>query len=139
MTVRSPAFQKRYSREKPFVSVRIAVINPYTNRISSFDERCWVDTGFSGGIHVPEFRRSDVQTATITPRPTTVALAGGVRATGYECLAYLQRVESLVMPSPGMEVELIMQGRSSYALLGLEVLRQWIVEFDGPGQLLGFY
>jgi len=134
----SRLFQKAYTREKPFVSVRISVVNPYTSTISTFDDRCWVDTGFFGGIHVPEFRISDVRTANITPRLTTVTLAGGVRARAHECLAYLQQIESLALPSPGMEVELIMQGHSSYGLLGLEVLKRWIVKFNGPSQLLEF-
>lgn len=132
-------FHRRYLSERPFVNVKISVINLKTNKISTFEQDCWIDTGFSGGVHVPEFRRSDVQLVDVTPRLTAITLAGGVRARAYVCLAYLQQIESLVLPSPGIEVELIMQGRLNYGLLGLNVLRRWIVKFNGPQQVLGFY
>lgn len=132
-------FQRSYSEGRPFVLVRIVLVNPLSERITSFEERCWVDTGFAGGIHVPDFRRSEATMIGISPDLTTLMVAGGVRLPGYVCLAYLQQIENYTLPAPGLEIELIMQGRQTYGLMGLDVLRNWITKFNGPAQLFGFY
>jgi len=139
MTSKTRIFERGYSECKPFVRVRIAIINPRTGKVVNFEERCWVDTGFDGGIHVPNFRRSEAMTVGIDPKLMTLTLAGGVRVPGYACLAFLQQIEKYEIPSPGIETELIIQGTQDYGLVGLEILKNWIAQFDGPKETLSFY
>lgn len=139
MSIHTQIFAKHYSEGKPFIWVRIAVMNERTGQVTTFEQRCWVDTGFSGGIHVPAFRRSDAEIIGVKPKPTTVTLAGGVRRPGHVCLAFIQKIEDHEITSPGLEAELVMQGRSRYGLLGLEVLKNWVAKFDGPAEILSAY
>jgi hypothetical protein len=139
MTRRNPILERGYSEHKPFVRLRIAIINLRTGETINFEERCWVDTGFDGGIHVPNFRRSEVMMVGIDPRLTTLTLAGGVRVPGYACLAFIREIEDYEIPAPGIETELIIQGTQDYGLIGLEVLKNWIAKFDGPRETLSFY
>jgi len=139
MIPRNPIFQRGYSEHKPFLRVNIAIINPRTGATVSFEERCWVDTGFDGGIHVPNFRRSEATMAGIDPRLTTLTLAGGIRVPGSVCLAFLQQIENYEIPLPGIETELIMQGTQDYGLIGLDILKNWIAQFDGQRETLSFY
>ena len=139
MTQRKPIFERGYSANKPFVRARIAIINPRTGELASFEERCWVDTGFDGGIHVPNFRRSEATMVGIIPSLATLTLAGGTRVPGSVCLAFLQQIENYKLPPPGIETELIIQGTQDYGLLGLEILKNWIAQFDGPRKTLSFY
>lgn len=131
--------ERAYSQGKPFVRVRIAVINPQTGQVATFQQRCWVDTGFDGGIHVPNFRKSEAKMVGVDPRLTTLTLAGGARAPGHACLAFLQKIENCEIPSPGIETELIIQGTQNHGLIGLEILKNWIAQFDGPRQSLSFH
>lgn len=130
--------QKPYARGEPFVTVRVVVTNPDTGRQTSFDQPCWTDTGFSGGVHVPQFRQSEINAIGVEARLTTVKLAGGVRSKGHVCLAYVQRIEDHDLPSPGIETELLIHGEEP-GYLGLEVLRSWVAEFDGLQQMLSVY
>ncbi|MFQ6075409.1 MAG: hypothetical protein ACE5Z5_04655 [Candidatus Bathyarchaeia archaeon] len=74
----------------------------------------------------------------VEARPTTVTLAGGVRGTGYVCLAYVRRIENHDFPPPGIEAELLIRGEEP-GYLGLEVLRNWVAKFNGPKQMLSIY
>lgn len=139
MIYENPMIERVYSEGKPFVTARIAIINPRTSKATSFEERCWVDTGFDGGVHVPNFRRSEATMVGVEPRPATLTLAGGVRAPGYICLAYLQQIENYEIPIPGIETELIIQGTQKYGLIGLMILKNWIAKFNGPRETLSFY
>lgn len=139
MTSSAPLFQRNYVDGKPFVRVKISIVNPRTNRFTTFEEECWLDTGFSGGIYVPEYRRSEAAMVNVKPRPTTLELAGGQRAPGYVCMAYIQQIQNFTLPAPGISTELIMQGRSSYGLLGLEILGRWIANFNGPSRRVTVY
>ena len=74
----------------------------------------------------------------IESRPTVVTLAVGVRGTGYVCAAFIHRIENYGIPPPGIETELLIRGEEP-GYLGLEVLRNWVTEFDGPKQTLSVY
>ena len=119
--------------------IKISILNPQTGQTNSFDQDCWVDTGFNGGVHVPLFRRSEANIVNVTPQPTNLSLAGGVRAPGFVCHAHLLRIEDYDLDSPGLETELIMQGNDDHGLLGLKILKKWITTFNGRSQVLGFY
>jgi len=139
MTLGNRVFSRPYSTERPFVKIKIAILNPQTGQVNSFDQECWVDTGFNGGVHVPIFRRSEANVVNVTPQPTALTLAGGVRTPGFVCHAYLIQIEGHDLGSPGLETELIMQGNRDHGLIGLEILRKWIAAFNGPLQVLDFY
>lgn len=122
----------------PFVTVGIVVLNFNTNQQTSFDQRCWVDTGFDGGVQVPQFIQSDLMTIGVEARHTGVTLSGGVPDTGLVCHAYIQHIENHMFPAPGIETELLIRGQEP-AYLGLDVLKIWVTEFDGPRQMLSIY
>jgi len=139
MTRRSRILTRHYSDRKPFVTIKIAIINLQTSQQVTFEQRCWVDTGFAGGIHVPEFRMSDARTVGVQPKPTPIMLAGGVRRTGYARLSFLQQIDGYDIPPPGLETELVMQGKERHGLIGLEILKNWVVKFNGPKEILTIY
>jgi len=131
--------QKPFTRNMPLLTIRVAIRNPISGRQTSFDQECWVDTGFSGGLHVPQYHESDMKMIGVEPRPTTVRLAGGVPGAGQVCVGYVQCIEGHNLPSPGIQTELLMHGGETHGLLGLSILRSWITEFDGPKQVLSIY
>jgi|GEM_PF-1577478 predicted aspartyl protease len=129
---------KPYTRTGPFLDVKVLILNPHTNQQTSFDQVCLVDTGFSGGLHVPRSREAEIRLIGVEATPTTVSLAGGVPGTGYVCFAYVQRIEDFWFPMPGIETELLIRGEEP-ALLGRDILKSMIAEFDGPRKLLSIY
>lgn len=128
-------FESRYTSGRPYIRVKVAIINTVTGRQTIIDKEFWIDTGFGGGVHVAEIHRSDANLAGVIPTLGTVGLAGGLSRQAYYCLAYIQKIGDCDLPAPGIETHLILQGSSNYGLLGLEILRHFIAEFDGPNQL----
>jgi predicted aspartyl protease len=128
-----------YTREKPFLRVRITISNPETGRVNSFEQECWIDTGFSGGIHIPLSRKSEAELVDVTPKPTKLALAGGVEVPGYACLGSLTKIEKHDLPGLGIETELLMQGNAPHGLVGLEILKKYNASFNGPTQTIELF
>jgi hypothetical protein len=126
--------EKNYSNGKPFTDVRIAVINRENLRQITIQKKVRIDTGFDAGVHVRESEMLELSTIGIRPTPGSATLAGDVTAKAYFCFAYLQQIGDFELPPPGMEVTLMFQGSGREGLLGLEILNNWIVTFNGPEQ-----
>jgi len=126
--------ESHYTQGKPFVRAKIVVVNPETLRQITIQKDFWIDTGFDGGIHVAHFHKNEITMIGIALWSGTIGIAGGARATAHRCLAYLQKIEDHEFPLPGIEAELILHGSDRHGLLGLDILKHWIVEFDGPNQ-----
>lgn len=135
--VRTP-YRKLKRIAAPFLKVRIVVSNPRNNRQTTFEEECWVDTGFSGGVHVPQYRMSEVQGIGIEPSLIKVRLSGGIPGTGFACVGSIRRIQGFNIPPPGIETELLIRGAEP-GYLGLGVLRNWVAIFDGLQQILSIH
>jgi hypothetical protein len=127
-------FEDRYTHGKPLVKAKIAVINPENLRQTTIQVDFWIDTGFDGGIHISQFYETEITGLGIQMWPGNVGVAGGRTDPARRCLAYLQQIGDCELPAPGIEAEIIFHGQDRHGLLGLDVLKNWIVKFDGPGQ-----
>jgi hypothetical protein len=126
--------EHRYTDRKPFVRAIVAIINEQTAQQITIQKDLWIDSGFDGGIHVAQSHKSDITMIGVNPRPGPIGLAGGRSSSADRCFAYLQRIGNHEFPMPGIEVELILHGSSSYGLIGLDALKQWIIELNGPNE-----
>ena len=127
--------EDRYTHGKPFVRAKVVVVNPYTGRQTTIEEDFWIDTGFDGGIHLAQLHMSEITPIGVDLRPGPIAVAGGgISRNAYRCFAYLQQIGDHELPQPGIEAELVLHGSSRYGLLGLEILKHWIIRFNGPDE-----
>jgi len=123
----------------PLIKVRVSIHNPRSGSMTSFDEICWLDTGFDGDVFVPESHVSDARIAGVTPSMARIRLADGTLAISKLCLGYIASIDGFTFPSPGIEVQLYMRGSPPYGLLGLGVLKNWVTKLDGPNQFFDVY
>jgi len=123
-----------YSRGRPIVKAKIVVVNPETLRQTTIQKDLWIDTGFDGGIHVAQSHEADIAMIGVNLLSGTLGVAGGRTETTHRCLAYLQQIGDFELPMPGIEAELIFHGSAPHGLLGLDILKHWIVRFDGPNE-----
>jgi len=107
-----------------------------TGKQTTIDKNFKVDTGFDAGIHLPDVHMSDAHLVGLEPTLGTVGLAGGVEKPAHYSFAYLKEIEGYEFPAPGIGVQLVLQGSSRHGVLGLEILKRFVTEFDGPNQLL---
>jgi len=136
MNANRRVFAGRYRQGKPFVRAKVVVVNPINGRQITIEKNFWIDTGFEGGFHIAEVHLSEIRIIGVDPAVGSVGLAGGERRRGYFCFAFLQQIEDYELPPPGIEATLILQGSSDHGLLGLEVLKNFTVKFDGPNEML---
>jgi hypothetical protein len=127
-------FEDQYTRGKPFVKVKIAIVNPENLRQTTIQGHFWIDTGFDGGIHVSQSYEAEITQLGVNIWPGGVGVAGGRTDLANRCLAYLQQIGDRELPAPGIEAEIIFHGQDRHGLLGLDILRNWIIKFDGPSQ-----
>jgi len=127
-------FGDHYTDGKPCVTVKVAIVNEENGRQITIQKTVKIDTGFDGGIHVAEHHKADVTMIGVNPVVGTVTLAGETPSTAYHCLAYLQQIGNFQLPMPGIEMVLVLHGTAQRGLLGLDILKHWIVKFDGPNE-----
>jgi len=127
-------FEDHYTGGKPFVKAKVVVVNPQTLRQITIQKDFWIDTGFDGGIHVAQAHKDDITMIGLDLWSGTVVVAGGRTVPTHRCLAYLQQIDDHEFPMPGIEAELVLHGTDHHGLLGLDILKHWIVGFDGPDQ-----
>lgn len=127
--------EDRYTQGKPIVSAKIVIVNPMTLRQTTIQKDLWIDTGFDGGIHVAQSHEADIIIIGVDLMSGTVGVAGGKTESSRRCLAYLQQIGDYELPMPGIEAELILHGSARHGLLGLDILKNWTVKFDGPNEL----
>jgi hypothetical protein len=134
MTAPQSILQSHYSQGKAITDVEIVVFNPMNSRQVSFKKKVQIDTGFDSGVHMRELDAGELATIGVNPPRGSVTLAGNVPAQARYCVGYLQKIGDYSLPSPGIPITVVFQGTTQQGLLGLEAIRNWVVEFDGPRQ-----
>lgn len=127
-------FEGYYTRGRPYVRARVAVINQETGRQTTIEGDFWIDTGFDGGVHIAQIHMPDITLIGINPVLGPIGVAGGRSSPAHRCLAYLQQLGDYEFPMPGIEAELVLHGSDRHGLLGLEILKHWITKFEGPNE-----
>lgn len=124
--------ETNYTHGRPYIRARVVIVNPETARQTVIEEDFWIDTGFDGGLHVAQSHMPDITMIGVSPRIGSINVAGGGRPrTAYRCHAYLRRIGDHELPMPGIESELVLHGSDRHGLLGLDILKNWIVNFNG--------
>lgn len=126
--------QRDYSQGRAITNARIVVRNPDNLRQITFTKKIMVDTGFDAGCYIRESEMSQLDIIGVRPSVGKVTLADNKKVASHYCLGYLERIGGYELPSPGIEITVVFQGTDPEGLLGLEVLSNWIVTFDGPAQ-----
>ena len=134
MTANQSVHEDQYTHGKPFVKAKIAILNPVNSRQTTIHADFWIDTGFDGGIHVSQSYETEIASLGLDLWQGNIGVAGGKTDRVNRCLAYLQQIGDRELPSPGVETEIVFHGADRYGLLGLDILRNWIIAFDGPNQ-----
>lgn len=134
MTTAKTSINKKYDRNQAYLRVKWIIQNPETLRQFPLDFECRIDTGFDGGILVPHWHLSDAKSIGVDPRPTNIVLADGRKIPAYVCVGHLQEIEGHALPLPGIPMILVMCGNRKGSLLGMDVLRNHVISFDGPAQ-----
>lgn len=124
--------RKNYSSNFAFVRVRGIVPNPENARQFPFEAECLIDTGFYGGVYLPDSFLSDAKTIGVTPTPTNITLADGSEIVAHVCAAYLLQIEDHKFNWPGKPIFLVIYGNKSDELIGMNSLKHFPVLFDGP-------
>lgn len=134
MTSGKTVLNKKYKNKKAYIRVKGAILNPETVRQIPLDLECQIDTGFEGGIFVPDSYKLDAESISIEPSVASITLADGSKVPAYVCVAYIQGIDTHSFPLPGKPVVLVMCGNRKSELLGMDALKYWTVLFDGPCQ-----
>ncbi len=127
-------FEGSYTQGSPFVTAVIVVANELTGRVTTIRKQLKIDTGFDGGIHVAHLHRDSIALIGVNLTSGLWEVAGGGRVNADHCHAYLQQIGEFEFPRPGIETILVLQGSSDHGLLGLEVLNNWLLMFNGPNR-----
>jgi len=98
------------------------------------DFNCRIDTGFDGGVLIPQWHLSEAESIGIQPSITNMTLADGSKIPVYVFAAHIQEIEGKSLPSPGLPVLLVMCGKGKTVLLGMDTLKNSTILFDGPSQ-----
>jgi predicted aspartyl protease len=125
---------RKYTDKKAFIKIKGAIINEVNGRQLPLDCDCRVDTGFDGGIMIPFWRKQEIESISVQPRPTNITIADGSKIPAFVCAAHIQEIENHTFPSPGRPVMLVMCGNWAGVLLGMDALKQSTILFDGPRQ-----
>ena len=90
------------------------------------------DTGFNGGIFLPESYSEKFDEYNINGYPSKMVLADGDIVWGWEYLANIRRIGEYRCDIPCI----VHCYGNGIPLMGLELLNRWICEFDGPNNCL---
>jgi hypothetical protein len=135
MSSDEPIHNANYTQGKPIVKAIILLINPDDMRQEAIEADLWIDTGFDGGLHIASFHMASATLIGLNLFPGNIGVAGGKTDVAYRCLAYLQKIGDKYFPAPGLEAELIFHGGDRHGLLGLDILKNWILTFNGPNEV----
>lgn len=130
----SKTINKKYRENKAFIKIKGAVMNPLTAAQVPLDCECRIDTGFDGGLMIPWWHQSEIETINVEPRFTNITVADGRTIPAVVCVAHLQEIDSHSFPMPGKPVMLVMCGNLEGSLLGMDTLKYSTILFDGPKQ-----
>lgn len=125
---------KKYKNKKAYIRVKGAILNLETSRQIPLDFECQIDTGFDGGIMVPDSYNLEAKSINVEARVTSITLADGSKVPAYVCAAHIQEIDTHILPLPGKAVMLVMCGNRKSELLGMDALKHCTVFFNGPNQ-----
>ena len=108
--------------------------NPYNGQQVPFQAKCLIDTGFDGGIFLPDSFLSDARSIGVEPSVTTLALADGSQIVAHVCAGYLQEIERHVFALPGIPILVAIYGHDPSEVIGMNTLQHFSILFDGPNQ-----
>ncbi len=54
------------------------------------------------------------------------------------CLGLLEKIDGYAIPD-GIETEVYMHGNQEHGYIGLNVMKNWISEFDGPDSIVRIF
>lgn len=124
-----------FSNKAAYVTIQGYFENPLDHKRSPFKIKCLVDTGFNAGIYASKTHVSDAQLCGLAPLLTQIRLGDGSKVPAHLSLAYIDKINNLQLPLPGIKVQFFMRGKE-FNYLGMEALCNWVTEFDGPHKLL---
>ncbi|MCW4048106.1 MAG: hypothetical protein NWE89_00065 [Candidatus Bathyarchaeota archaeon] len=131
------SIEKRYKNKRAYLKLRGFVRNLQTMEQTPFIVEGIVDTGFDGGLFVPDTFKSDLEIINVKPRKSPMTLADGRKITAETCFAYIQQVDDIKLPDPGLPVSFVVFGNLKGHLIGMEFLENCVTEFNGPaGKIL---
>jgi predicted aspartyl protease len=110
--------------------------NPTNGRQVPFNAECMVDTGFYGGIFLPDTFLIDLRSIGVEPSATAVMLADGTEIVAHVCAGYLQSLENHDFSMPGKPIFAVIFGNEPGEIIGMNLLQYFAVLFDGPNQSL---
>jgi predicted aspartyl protease len=110
--------------------------NPLNGRQAPFNADCMVDTGFYGGIFLPDTFLIDARSIGVEPAATTVTLADGTDIVAHVCAGYLQSLENHDFAAPGKPIFVVIYGHEPGEIIGMNLLQYFSVLFDGPNNSL---
>ncbi len=87
------------------------------------------DTGFNGGVFLPESFSEKFDDINIPGYPAPLVLADGSRVMGRLYLGSIEQIEKYRF-DPAISLPIYCYGQGA-SLIGLEILNKWISEFNG--------
>ena len=136
---RKMILQKKGSSKGYFIRGRVAIVNYSDLRTIAITKDLMLDTGFTGGIHIPIFHLSDAKLIGVEPRPSVIRLGGGRKEADFVCLGHVEEIDGYVFPRPGIETEIHLHGNEQHGYVGLDVLKEWLTKFDGPKSVVSIF
>ncbi len=102
---------------------------------ATFSQLCVVDTGYSGFLMVP--RKHETQVRNIGAKVVTSGgfLAGNFGVETRVSYGTVDEIEGYAPPEP-IEAFVTFLGTGNHGLIGRDLLKRWIAQFDGPRSLL---
>jgi predicted aspartyl protease len=126
--------RKKYVSNSAYLHVFGVVPNPSNGRQVPFNAECLVDTGFYGGIFLPNTFIIDARSIGVEPVATSVTLADGSEIIAHVCAGYLQKIENHDFDMPGKPIFIVIYGNEPGEVLGMNSLQHFILLLDGPNQ-----
>jgi predicted aspartyl protease len=126
--------RKTYLANSAYLRAFGVVTNPVNGRQVPFNTECLVDTGFYGGIFLPNSFMNDARSIGVEPVATPVTLADGNEIIAHVCAGYLQRLEDHDLGLPGKPIFIVISENASGDVLGMDTLQHFTILFDGPNQ-----
>lgn len=87
------------------------------------------DTGFNGGVFLPESFSDKFDEINITGYPAPLILADGSRVMGRLYLGIIKQIDKYRF-NPAISIPIYCYGQGA-SLIGLDLLNDWISEFNG--------
>lgn len=136
---RELVLKKKGERKGYYVRITIKMVNPQNAQTISIPIKCMLDTGYSGAISMPFQYKSEPLQIGVRLSPTNIKVATGQTVSATYCFGNIVKIDDWIAPSSGIEAAICFQGNLDHGLIGLEIMKKWIVEFNGPDSIMTIY